>query len=100
MVPATESVRFQCKIAQGEHKPGQASLLAMLPGALLLYVTVNAVQAITDTPAMQAGVEQHAVLEAETAQAQVEVLTETREDAFAVRLVNMSRACGSCSRRD
>lgn len=38
---------------------------------------------------MRAGTKQHAVLEAETAGVAVEVTVETREDAFALRLLNM-----------
>ena len=38
---------------------------------------------------MKAGTERHAVLEAETAGIAVEVPIHTREDAFAVRLLNM-----------
>ena len=47
------------------------------------------VQHLTDTEAMKAGTKQHAVLEAETAGIVVEVPIETREDAFALRLLNM-----------
>ena len=38
---------------------------------------------------MKAGTKQHAVLEAETAGITVEISIETREDAFALRLLNM-----------
>ena len=46
-------------------------------------------QELTETPAMQAGTERHALLEAETALVPVKVLIQTREDAFAVRLLNL-----------
>ena len=38
---------------------------------------------------MKAGTKQHAVLEAETAGIAVEISIETREDGFALRLLNM-----------
>lgn len=40
---------------------------------------------------MKAGTRQHAALEAEMGLAQVEVVTETKEDAFAVRLLNAAQ---------
>lgn len=40
---------------------------------------------------MQAGSERHAILEAETALDSIEVAAETREDAFAVRLLNLDQ---------
>lgn len=43
------------------------------------------------TPAMQAGKEAHAVLEAEIALDSVDIPAETREDKFAVRLMNMDQ---------
>ena len=46
-------------------------------------------QELTETPAMQTGTERHALLEAETALVPVKVLIQTREDAFAVRLLNL-----------
>lgn len=46
-------------------------------------------QHLTETDAMRAGTQQHAALEAETAGITVEVPVETREDAFALRLLNL-----------
>ena len=43
------------------------------------------------TPAMQAGKEAHAVLEAGIALDSVDIPAETREDKFAVRLMNMDQ---------
>ena len=43
------------------------------------------------TPAMQAGKEAHAVLEAEIALDSVDIPAETREDKLAVRLMNMDQ---------
>ena len=53
---------------------------------------VRIVQELVDTPAMQAGREQHAILEAETALNKVHVPIESREDAFAVRLINLDES--------
>ena len=44
-----------------------------------------------ETTAMKVGREHHAVLEAETALDKVPIPTETREDMFAVRLLNMAQ---------
>lgn len=52
-------------------------------------LSVAIVQHLTETDAMRAGTRHHAELEAETAGVVVEVAIQTREDAFAMRLLNM-----------
>lgn len=46
---------------------------------------------MVETAAMRSGKERHAILEAETALDQVTVEVETREDRFALRLINMAQ---------
>lgn len=88
VVPAKSCLCFEHQAASGAlpNPPAYRFTLSYVYRSYL-KVILKCIQ--EQTPAMMAGTQQHAQLEAETALESVVVNTESAEDRFAVRLLNM-----------